>query len=142
MKLRTGLVLMALAMIGCGGSDDATANFVGTWQPSSGALIINCPGIAPISQPITDQTNFAVGTASPLITSSSNCTTLFDVNGGTATARPGQSCTNSDGTVHFTSWTFSTPDGAAGSETFAATVTVGTTMCTANESATYTRVSH
>jgi hypothetical protein len=142
MKLRTGLVLMALAVVGCGGSEDATSNFVGTWQPSTGAFVVTCAGVAPISQPVTDQTVFAAGTTAPLAMSQSNCTTLFDVSGSVATARSGQSCTTSDGTVHFTNWSFSTADGKTGSETFAGTVTVGTTTCPVNESATYARVSH
>jgi hypothetical protein len=133
--------LVACAVVGCGGSDDPVADFVGTWQPKSGAVVLTCPS-GSFSDTVTSTSVFTRGTTAALVQSDGTCSILFDVAGSTATARTGQTCTDSDGTVHFASWTFSTTDGKNASEAFSGTVVGSGMTCTANETATYTRISH
>ena len=90
-----GLAIM-VALAACG-TDDTAAALAGTWMPAPGAVLtLNCNGNA-VTDMLTSAEVFAKGVDANLATtsglSSGSCTLRYDVNGKTATARAGQSCT-------------------------------------------------
>jgi len=87
---------MVVALAACG-TDDTAAQFAGTWMPAPGAVLtLNCNGNV-VTDMLTSAEVFAKGVDADLATtsgfSSGSCTIRYDVNGKTATARAGQSCT-------------------------------------------------
>ena len=135
-------VLSALALAGCG-SDSDTSKFVGTWQFTSGSMIINCPGYATQNVSVTGNVTVSKGSTSDLVVVDNQCSLKFSVSGTTANAAPGQICTMTDATGTevdtFSDAVFSTTDGATGhlSATLNLAMTSGgaSETCQATESA-------
>jgi hypothetical protein len=113
------LALLAVATIltapACGSPANRTADFVGPWTFSSGVLTPVCTLSSVMLQPLSLQglpvtfTKVDDSTIS-LETGTAGCTVLFSVSGGTATAKPGQTCmldvpTLGPTSVGITSWT-------------------------------------
>ena len=155
--------LVAAVSAGCGsdglsadggngpGGGDGGKNvqlFIGTWHTTSGTETLTCAGQAMSSS--VDDTIWQMGTTSDLMqpVDSSGCPFLANVSGNTATALPGQSCTQTMSGVTLkltlTSYTFT----VAASGTTAtdqgsgnAVLTTGGTPvnCGFSESASYTK---
>ena len=79
------------------------ARFVGDWSATSGMLTFSCPGVADMSQDVTGYAEtWEVGTTSALLQQNfeGTCPLNANVSGTTASAVPGQHCTetNTDAT--------------------------------------------
>lgn len=108
---------------------------MGTWTYSTGTLDATCPGglVPPISTSLAGQTaSVMAGTSSDLVatqqTAYGTCTILFTVDGTTASANPGQTCTLNVAaagmtlpvTLSVTSWTLTSSADASTLTTTAA----------------------
>jgi hypothetical protein len=148
---RSGLILVAaLAMgglVGCGGDEDSTGQFVGSWKYTSGTETYNCGGTSETEQ-VQGNVTLNKGIASPLVMIEEGCNLAMDVSGATASARIPQECsTTVDGfnaTIKFTAYTF-TVNGvvadASGSAMIQASGAGGTVNCNFTQSAKLMKVS-
>jgi hypothetical protein len=93
MTARLGGVALAvlLAVGGCGGGDENTDQFVGTWMYSSGTDTITCMGLAPQTSQLMGTFTISKGIDAPLVIVG-DCTLKMDPKGNTATLRSGQVC--------------------------------------------------
>ncbi len=102
MKRLLGLVMILAA---CGGGDDRVDDFIGTWTYQAGASSnADCDNDQlDMMDQLTGSLQFAAGSMSDLIEvpgGEGACPPVrFDVDGGTATAQAGQSCTETIGTA-------------------------------------------
>jgi hypothetical protein len=99
MKMTRTLSLVVLALASCGGGSGSPSpsdldRFVGTWTVSTGMLMATCKGLpVPISSMLTGEQTVERGSDSDLAFNvQPKCRLLLDVNGDTATVRPGQTC--------------------------------------------------
>ena len=97
-----GVAFLALLVaVGCSSTGPKNVDrFVGTWTYSSGTLDATCPGglVPPLSSGLAGQTaTVTAGTTSDLVatqqTAYGTCTIKFSVDGTTASAPTGQTCT-------------------------------------------------
>jgi hypothetical protein len=149
----TAGVLLVLWGCGSGGGDAEPdlAAFIGTWEPVSGTMTVDCAGQRE-TKPVTSNTVWEAGTGmtSDLMQppDSSGCVLLANVAGRTATAIPNQHCRQVNGgvlvEVTVTSYTFVLgADTTTASETAAGTARVtaaGEAVdCTSGQAASYRR---
>jgi hypothetical protein len=84
---------MVVGLVACGGGDKLS-DFVGTWTPAPGAALTGtCSDGSQLNTMLTTADVFAKGVDADLTSTSDGCIIRFDVDGGKATARSGQSCT-------------------------------------------------
>jgi hypothetical protein len=96
------LVVCAAVTGGCGGDDGGGVDsFVGTWNYTSGTSTTDCNGM-PATMQLSGSTTISKGIASPLVVVDGTCNLLLDVTGTTASARPGQQCSETDQGVNTT----------------------------------------
>ncbi len=147
-----GLVFV-LALSACGRQDgDNLGRFVGTWRATSGTVTTICPGYQPFTDPVSGNLVWSSGVSSDLISTDpiGACAMMADVNGATASAVPGQSCTLPDGlgglsTVTFVGYTFViSADGQTATENGSGHVTYvvegASIVCSFNESGSYQKI--
>jgi hypothetical protein len=95
-RLTGGLSLAALAatlgLAGCGGEDDNTSQFVGTWRYASGLRTITCPNLGQRMDQLSGTLTLNKGVDAPLVVILSGCSLRLDISGSSATVRPGQIC--------------------------------------------------
>ena len=147
-------LVLGLGLSACEEPENPSGKFVGTWRATSGTVTTLCPGYEAITDPLNGSLTWAVGVSSDLVGTDpgSACPTLADVNGGTATGLPGQTCSGSDGaggvyTVSVTSYTFVvSPDGRTATEnqsgTLMAVLDGATVVCSVNASGSYQKISN
>lgn len=111
--------LLGAILAGCGSNGaymgpppdagDPVAAWLGTWSTAAETTTVTCPGQPAASSANPSSESFARGTSSPLVLTTPGCLIMMDENGTTATARPGQSCTDaaSGAVLSIGSWTFS-----------------------------------
>ena len=141
-----GLIgLAALAVCGgggCGSSKTGAEHFAGTWT-YAGMIAANCSGLTVAPLDLTGDTTVITATdASHLsVALGSLCTVKFDVDGFTATAPSGQSCTFDLGgtigqqSVTITKWTLT----STGTDTVTSDFNGAVFVCTASGAGTLTR---
>jgi hypothetical protein len=123
---RAALLVLGLALPACGGQADDEAQFVGSWA-ENGQEWITCSGMSPTSTPIMDTFTVNRGVDAPLtvILQNPSCVLNLDVDGNTATLRPGQSCSQTTSgataTLMLTTGTISLNDAKDGTMTFSGT---------------------
>jgi hypothetical protein len=134
--LLVGLAGLAAATLGCGGSSDNLAEFVGTWKYGASAVTFACPGQADSPISLGNLKAFHLGIKSDLVDLSSICDYRFDVKDKVASIQQGQSCAFDDGnggtaTESPTSWTFTLNSATTSEETLTtATTFIDGTICT------------
>jgi hypothetical protein len=134
------------------------APFVGTWTAVSGTLAILCPGVPASTEAVTGTETWAPGTVSDLVQPGfeADCDLNANVSARTATALPGQTCTESSTddtsgdtiTQDFTIESFKfvvSSDGKSATQTFAGNddytdvTTGGELVCMFTETASFTK---
>lgn len=145
-----GLV-SALTLSACGGDKgDDLGRFVGTWRATAGTVTTVCPGYAPSTDPVTNGVTWSLGVSSDLVATGTDCATMANVAGSTATGAPGLVCSSAVGdgvvaTLTLTSYTFViSPDGHTATENESGGVTFvadgATIPCTFNQTASYQKI--
>jgi hypothetical protein len=150
-KTTTLVAALGLALAACGGSggqDQEIARFTGTWNATSGTMVVTCPGEND-TWSVTGNVRWDKGLASDLIQATPPCIVNADVIGSTA-AGAGQACSYDDGvggtaTLTRPSYTFVlAPDGRTARENASGTIVDanggGSVTCTISETASYTKL--
>jgi hypothetical protein len=147
-----GLLVASVGGMGCGssGSGGEVTKFAGIWHPSSGTVTLICPtGTTTVT--VTDNLTWTKGASSDLVQTSAgtSCVLNADITGGTATALPSQSCTET-GTltlvINLSAYTFSLgADGQTATESTSGSAVESeagaSQTCTYSESAIYSKIS-
>jgi hypothetical protein len=93
-----GLVVLALAVAGCGDSGTNLAQYVGTWKYTTSAARFSCPGQTDQTGPLASMKHWGEGVKSDLVDLSSSCDYLFDAQGMKAVVQKDQTCSFTDST--------------------------------------------
>ncbi len=149
-----GLVFV-LALSACAGEEgDNLGRFVGTWRVTAATVTRVCPGYGTLTDAISGNTTWSTGVSSDLVSLAAltTCPLMADVTNATASAIPGQSCTESDGaggtfTVTLTGYTFVlSPDGHTATENASGQMTFivegASVICSFTESGSYQKISN
>jgi hypothetical protein len=141
-------LLSALALSACGGDKgEDLGQFLGTWQPISGAMTMTCQGYAYTFS--LGNVTWNMGVSSDLLQSAmgNTCAIMADVNGATASGVSGQTCSSPDGseTMTIAGYTFVVaPDGRTGTENASGGITLfdggAAIPCTFNETGSYQKI--
>jgi hypothetical protein len=90
---RIPVVLVAVLIGAACSSTPAGSDLIGTWTYTSGTSTLTCSGKSTTTQ-VTGNITIAEGIQSgTIVIIGPNCTTTEDVSGSSATALPGQTCT-------------------------------------------------
>jgi len=148
-----GLVT-ALALSACGSDKgEDLGRFIGTWHPTSGTITEVCGGNQGTFV-LAGDVVWTTGVSSDLVSAMAfgSCPLAADVTNSTASGRPGQTCTASDGaggtaTTSLTSYTFVvSSDGHTATENLSAQVTIVdqgvAVVCTLNGTGSYQKLSN
>src|SRR5262245_4717648 len=107
--MRNAMVVVfgALATLAaaCGGSDNASNKFKGTWMYAAGTTTTTCPDLGgATTDQLTGNVTLTAAVGADLLWDDDFCSFRFNVSGSTASALPGQMCVQvtSDGTLTVT----------------------------------------
>jgi hypothetical protein len=144
---RKGLVVLALAVAGCGDSGTNLAQYVGTWKYTTSAARFSCPGQTDQTGPLASMKHWGEGVKSALVDLSSSCDYLFDVQGMKAIVQKDQKCTFIDNTgapadETPNSWVFTLLSASTADEVVSTVTTfMGGTICTLTAMSTLDKIS-
>ena len=95
-------LVATLGLAGCGGGEDSTAPFVGTWQYSSGTRMTTCPELGVVTEALMGTLTVAKGVDAPLVVlvNGGTCQLKLDPGGTSATLRAAQICPAFQGTFN------------------------------------------
>lgn len=141
-------LLLGITLSACGGDKgDDLATFIGTWQPTAGAVTEICQGYT-YTNSLSNLT-WTAGVSSDLVQTDGSCALLANVSGATATGIPGQSCSGAasggTATLTFGGYTFVvSPDGHTATENASGNITYvvdgATIPCTLNETGSFHKI--